>query len=72
MVESVVDVIVYGVVDCKGVELASGESVSMVGVVEKSKADVASFNFVIVGRYVFSADIWSLLVKIFSGVGDEI
>ncbi|VEB58762.1 glucose-1-phosphate uridylyltransferase [Salmonella enterica subsp. enterica] len=32
MVEPVEDVTAYGVVDCKGVELAPGESVPMVGV----------------------------------------
>ncbi len=49
--------------DCKGVELAPGESVPMVGVVEKPKADVAPSNLAIVGRYVLSADIWPLLAK---------
>ncbi len=43
MVEPVEDVTAYGVVDCKGVELAPGESVPMVGVVE-TKVDVAPFN----------------------------
>ncbi len=37
MVEPVADVTAYGVVDCKGVELAPGESVPMVGVVENRK-----------------------------------
>lgn len=37
MVEPVADVTAYGVVDCKGVELAPGESVPMVGVVENQK-----------------------------------
>ncbi|SQD03340.1 UTP--glucose-1-phosphate uridylyltransferase [Escherichia coli] len=63
MVEPVADVTAYGVVDCKGVELAPGESVPMVGVVEKPKADVAPSNLAIVGRYVLSADIWPLLGK---------
>lgn len=72
MVEPVADVTAYGVVDCKGVELAPGESVLMVGVVEKPKADVALFNFAIVGCYVLSADIWLLLAKTFLGAGDEI
>ena len=38
MVEPVDDVTAYGVVDCKGVNLEPGESVPMVGVVEKPKA----------------------------------
>lgn len=71
MVEPVADVTAYGVVDCKGVELAPGESVPMVGVVEKPKADVAPSNLAIVGRYVLSADIWPLLAKP-PGAGDEI
>lgn len=37
MVEPIADVTAYGVVDCKGVELAPGESVPMVGVVENRK-----------------------------------
>lgn len=72
MVEPVADVTAYGVVDCKGVELAPGESVPMVGVVEKPKADVAPSNLAIVGRYVLSADIWPLLAKTPPGAGDEI
>ena len=69
MVEPVADVTAYGVVDCKGVELAPGESVPMVGVVEKPKADVAPSNLAIVGRYVLSADIWPLLAKTPPGAG---
>ena len=57
MVEPVADVTAYGVVDCKGDELAPGESVPMVGVVEKPKADVAPSN---------------LLAKTPPGAGDEI
>src|SRR5699024_8745495 len=72
MVEPVADVTAYGVVDCKGVELAPGESVPMVGVVEKPKADVAPSNLAIVGRYVLRADIWPLLAKTPPGAGDEI
>jgi UTP--glucose-1-phosphate uridylyltransferase len=63
MVEPVADVTAYGVVDCKGQPLEPGESVPMVGVVEKPKADVAPSNLAIVGRYVLSADIWPLLTK---------
>ena len=62
MVEPVADVTAYGVVDCKGVELAPGESVPM----------VAPSNLAIVGRYVLSADIWPLLAKTPPGAGDEI
>ena len=71
MVEPVEDVTAYGVVDCKGESLQPGESVPMVGVVEKPKADVAPSNLAVVGRYVLSADIWPLLAKT-PGAGDEI
>jgi len=72
MVEPVADVTAYGVVDCKGLALQPGESVPMVGVVEKPKADVAPSNLAVVGRYVLSADIWPLLAKTPPGAGDEI
>ncbi|PLK89355.1 UTP--glucose-1-phosphate uridylyltransferase GalU, partial [Klebsiella pneumoniae] len=72
MVEPVEDVTAYGVVDCKGESLKPGESVPMVGVVEKPKADVAPSNLAVVGRYVLSADIWPLLAKTPPGAGDEI
>ena len=72
MVEPVEDVTAYGVVDCKGVELNEGDSVPMVGIVEKPKANVAPSNLAVVGRYVLTADIWPLLSKTPPGAGDEI
>jgi len=72
MVEPVEDVTAYGVADCQGVELQPGDSVPMVGVVEKPKADKAPSNLAVVGRYVLSADIWPLLAKTPPGAGDEI
>jgi UTP--glucose-1-phosphate uridylyltransferase len=72
MVEPVEDVTAYGVVDCQGATLKPGDSVPMVGVVEKPKADVAPSNLAVVGRYVLSADIWPLLSKTPPGAGDEI
>lgn len=71
MVEPVEDVTAYGVVDCKGVELAPGESVPMVGVVEKPKADVAPSNLAIVGRYVLT-QISGRCWRSPPGAGDEI
>ncbi|MGS9184058.1 UTP--glucose-1-phosphate uridylyltransferase, partial [Salmonella enterica subsp. enterica serovar Infantis] len=56
----------------KGVELAPGDSVPMVGVVEQPKADVAPSNLASVGRYVLSADIWAWLAKTPPRAGDEI
>lgn len=72
MVEPVADVSSYGVVDCKGQSLKAGDSAPMVGVVEKPKASEAPSNLAIVGRYVLSADIWSLLEKTPPGAGNEI
>ncbi|PWC10318.1 UTP--glucose-1-phosphate uridylyltransferase GalU [Brenneria corticis] len=72
MVEPVENVSSYGVVDCKGVELKPGDSAPMVGVVEKPKASEAPSNLAVVGRYVLSAEIWSLLEKTPPGAGNEI
>ena len=72
MVEPVADVTAYGVVDCQGAELSAGDSVPMVGIVEKPKADEAPSNLSVVGRYVLSAGIWPLLSKTPPGAGDEI
>ncbi|TCL02423.1 MULTISPECIES: UTP--glucose-1-phosphate uridylyltransferase GalU [Sodalis] len=72
MVEPVVDVTNYGVVDCQGKELKPGESAPMVNVVEKPTADEAPSNLAVVGRYVLSADIWTLLEKTPPGAGNEI
>ncbi|WP_291969352.1 UTP--glucose-1-phosphate uridylyltransferase GalU [Candidatus Symbiopectobacterium sp.] len=72
MVEPVEEVSSYGVVDCKGQALQPGDSVPMVGVVEKPKASEAPSNLAVVGRYVISADIWSLLEKTPPGAGNEI
>lgn len=72
MVEPVTDVTAYGVVDCHGSVLQPGESLPMVGVVEKPKATEAPSNLAVVGRYVLSADIWPLLTKTPIGAGGEI
>ncbi|WP_127959791.1 UTP--glucose-1-phosphate uridylyltransferase GalU [Serratia microhaemolytica] len=62
----------YGIVDCAGAELEAGSSVAMTAVVEKPSPEQAPSNLAIVGRYVFSADIWPLLEKTPLGAGDEI
>ncbi|OBU04861.1 UTP--glucose-1-phosphate uridylyltransferase GalU [Morganella psychrotolerans] len=62
----------YGVVDCHGESLAAGESKPMFAVVEKPEPAKAPSNMSIVGRYVLSPDIWSLLGKTAPGAGDEI
>lgn len=72
LVEPVDDVTSYGVVDCQGKTLNPGDSVEMVGVVEKPSAEEAPSNLSVVGRYVLSADIWALLEKTPPGAGNEI
>ncbi|MFT4465633.1 MAG: UTP--glucose-1-phosphate uridylyltransferase GalU [Sodalis sp. (in: enterobacteria)] len=72
LVEPVEDVTSYGVVDCQGKTLNPGDSVEMVGVVEKPTAEEAPSNLSVVGRYVLSADIWALLEKTPHGAGNEI
>ncbi|MCR3755769.1 MAG: UTP--glucose-1-phosphate uridylyltransferase [Sodalis sp. Psp] len=72
LVEPVSDVTNYGVVDCHGKNLQQGESVKIMGVVEKPAVDEAPSNLSIVGRYVLSADIWALLEKTPPGTGKEI
>jgi len=62
----------YGVADCDGHELASGESKAMTAVVEKPLIDEAPSNLAVVGRYVLSAQIWDLLEFTPPGAGDEI
>lgn len=72
MVEPVQDVSHYGVVDCQGKCLVPGESVPMRGIVEKPMTQDAPSNLAVVGRYVLSSGIWSLLEKTPLGAGDEI
>ncbi|XOD70262.1 MAG: UTP--glucose-1-phosphate uridylyltransferase GalU [Sodalis sp. (in: enterobacteria)] len=72
LVEPVEDVTSYGVVDCHGKPLNPGESVEIVGIVEKPLAEEAPSNFSVVGRYVLSSDIWALLEKTLPGSGNEI
>ena len=51
----------YGIADCGGVELLAGHSAKMIQVIEKPNRDEAPSNLAVVGRYVFSAEIWGLL-----------
>lgn len=62
----------YGVVDCGGVELNAGETATINRIVEKPAKEDAPSNLSVVGRYVFSANIWELLERTPVGVGDEI
>lgn len=74
MVEPVAweDVDQYGVVDCSGVELGSGETAKIESMVEKPEMRVAPSNMAVVGRYVLSASIWDLLENTKPGAGGEI
>ncbi|MDH3000906.1 UTP--glucose-1-phosphate uridylyltransferase [Chelonobacter oris] len=69
---AVEDVSNYGIVDCNGVALETGQSAVIANIVEKPAQDQAPSNLSVVGRYVFSAAIWHLLAKTPVGVGDEI
>ena len=74
MVEPVPDEMVssYGVADCGGVELNSGQSAKMTQVVEKPTQEEAPSNLAVVGRYVLSEKIWDLLDYTPPGAGGEI
>ncbi|GAA0538528.1 MULTISPECIES: UTP--glucose-1-phosphate uridylyltransferase GalU [Rheinheimera] len=62
----------YGVVDIGGETLASDASVKMTAVVEKPAVNQAPSNLAVVGRYVFSKQIWQCLKRTPVGAGDEI
>lgn len=62
----------YGVVDCGGVELGAGETAVINGLVEKPAAELAPSNLAVVGRYILSEKIWSLLETTAPGAGGEI
>lgn len=74
MVESVPHHMVssYGVVDVAGQQLQSGQSVPMTAIVEKPTIDQAPSNMAVVGRYVFSSQIWQQLKRTPVGAGDEV
>ena len=74
MVEPVAQELVnqYGIADCMGHVLASGESKLITAIVEKPKTEEAPSNLAVVGRYVLSKNIWPLLAKTAPGAGDEI
>ncbi|WP_153913440.1 UTP--glucose-1-phosphate uridylyltransferase GalU [Shewanella sp. TC10] len=62
----------YGIADCSGETIASGESAKIVAMVEKPAIGSAPSNLAVVGRYVLSEKIWGLLAKTPAGAGDEI
>ncbi len=62
----------YGVADCGGAQLSSGESKQMTAVVEKPSQEDAPSNLAVTGRYVLDKAIWPLLSKTTPGAGGEI
>ena len=62
----------YGVADVNGHNLEPGGSAQMTKVVEKPPQEQAPSNLAVVGRYVLSSEIWSLLEMTPAGAGDEI
>ncbi|GLP95715.1 UTP--glucose-1-phosphate uridylyltransferase GalU [Paraferrimonas sedimenticola] len=74
MVEPVAeeDVSIYGIADCNGTQLHPSSIAPIYAIVEKPERDVAPSNLAIVGRYVFTSEIWPLLAKTPVGVGGEI
>jgi len=66
------DVCNYGIADINGADLAPGEQAGITQLVEKPSIEEAPSDLAVVGRYVFSADLWSLLEKTPVGAGNEI
>ncbi|MDU0356098.1 UTP--glucose-1-phosphate uridylyltransferase GalU [Paraglaciecola aquimarina] len=66
------DVNKYGVVDLEGLEISSGESGKIHGMVEKPAIEDAPSDLAVVGRYVLSENIWDLLEFTPPGAGDEV
>jgi len=62
----------YGVVDCGGRENDSDSNWRINNVVEKPSIDEAPSNLAIVGRYIFTPNIWNELKGITPGVAGEI
>lgn len=62
----------YGVADVEGHQLQQAESVKMTAIVEKPPVDEAPSNLSVVGRYVFTPEIWEALAYTPLGAGDEI
>lgn len=62
----------YGVADVEGHKLQVAESANMTAIVEKPAVEEAPSNLAVVGRYVFTPDIWEALEYTPMGAGDEI
>ena len=62
----------YGVADVEGHQMQQADSVKMTAIVEKPPVDEAPSNLAVVGRYVFTPEIWEALEYTPLGAGDEI
>ena len=62
----------YGVADVEGHQMQPAESVKMTAIVEKPAVPEAPSNLAVVGRYVFTPDIWEALEFTPLGAGDEV
>jgi UTP--glucose-1-phosphate uridylyltransferase len=60
---------VYG---CARVEPADGDLVRILEIVEKPSRDLAPSNLAVMGRYVFTPDIFDAIARVQPGVGGEI
>lgn len=66
------DVSKFGVVDLGGKALKAGQAAAIKAMVEKPAVEVAPSNLAVVGRYVLTQEIWSMLAQTPPGAGDEI
>ncbi|RUO26347.1 UTP--glucose-1-phosphate uridylyltransferase [Aliidiomarina minuta] len=62
----------YGIADIGGAKLAAGEQAPISQLVEKPSVDSAPSDLAVVGRYVFTRELWPLLKVTPVGAGDEI
>lgn len=62
----------YGIVDCGGISVYSGQTAEIIAMVEKPSREQAPSNLAVVGRYVLSSAIWDILAHTPPGAGDEI
>jgi UTP--glucose-1-phosphate uridylyltransferase len=66
------DVNKYGIIDCINTNLHSGNTSQISSIVEKPEPNLAPSNLAVVGRYVFSKNIWNFLETTKIGLGNEI
>ncbi len=62
----------FGVVDIAGCSLKSNQSANVVSLIEKPSRNEAPSTFAVVGRYVFSADMWPILAATRKDTSDEV